>query len=82
MICHKREQHEKNNFKSFPSCQKNIPRYKEHIQRSKKFSYDDIISLFTNIEESNFSKDKEEKFTKNISFEFSSYKAFDVKICE
>ena len=35
-----------------------------------------------NFEEINFSKDKEENFTKNISFEFSSYKDFDVKIDE
>ena len=82
MIRHKREQHRKKNFKCCPYCLKDVPRYKEHIQRCKNCVYDDIISLFTNFEESNFLEEKEENFSKNISFEFSTYKAFDVKIGE
>ena len=82
MIRHKNEQHEKKNFKCCPYCLKDVPRYKEHIQRCKNCVYDDIISLFTNFEESNFLKEKEDNFSKNISFEFSTYKAFDVKIGE
>ena len=53
------------------------------IIKSKKIKeYGYIIFLFQIFEESNFLKDKEEKFSKNITFELSAYKVFDVKIGE
>lgn len=82
LLRHKNEQHEKKNFKRCPYCLKDIPRYKEHIQRCKKCIYDDIISSFENPDENRTLNDKKQQLSKNLFFEFSTYKAFDVKIGE
>lgn len=79
---HKKEQHEKRNFKTCPYCFKEVPRFKEHLQRCKRCIYNNIISLFQDSNNNN-SKLEKEKFLINDSiFNHSKYKAFQVKIGE
>lgn len=79
---HKKEQHEKRNFKHCPYCFKKVPRFKEHLQRCKKCVYDNIISLFQNSNTNLFELENKNFFTQGFVLNHSKYKAFQVKIGE